>query len=472
MKNTKNSTLPTLPGKPLNLAKNGTQTALSKANPFDKPINNNDVSDTGTESLKLGYSTAKKGKKAIKTVGKSIKTTTRTVKSTGKAAKTVGTAAKKTAVTTGRVIVFAVKGTITVVKFTAVAIAAVVAAITNPIVLLCIAIVIILILLAALVVLLVSGGAAATATNNQAYNAVGLVDIPGQYQNGLEFYDIAVSDQKAGFESIIDGIYYDYNHLSTSDLSYMRRKLADGTISTYERSFTPDTRKGGMKAAWFFTLDSSDVISIAYVYLEKEANAANGTENAIYEVTFTQDVFDIIIGKCVSYSDSVFNRQACPDRNCTEKIVVTENPDYAAALEANNAAADAYNDWAEVTNLLYENSQLENTIARDKHWEYVVTPPLNNWIVTYNRYPTTDNNGEDFLDVLGTEYEEANAILESTPETIETVTYVCNFEHDLHSIGLTFSSKDTVLNALGFTEAEKQWVELTKIGFENNPDIP
>lgn len=447
-------------GKVLNLAKN----TLSKGNPLSKPMNSNEVSDTGTESLKMAYGTIQKGKNAIKTTSRTIKSTTRTVKSTGKISKDV-------TVATSRTVVFVVRRAVATIKLVVTVVSNIIAAVTNPIVLICVAIVLVLFMIVALVVLLLSGGAAATATNNQAYNAVGLVDIPGQYQNGLAFYDNAVSDRRADFNAIIDDLYYDYNNLTISDLSFMRRRLSNSSTITYDRSFTPDTRKGGMKASWQFTLAPSEIIAIAYVYMEKEANETNGTDHAIYEVTFTQNVFDEIIEKCIYFSDTVYPRQACPDKNCTKHIEVTDNPDYAVALKANNAAADAFNDWAEVTNLLYDNAQIEDSIGRDKHWQYVVTPPLNEWIVTYNRYPTIENYGEDFLDILGEEYEEANRILNDTPKTIETVTYICNFEHDLHSIGLTFYSKDQVMSALGFSESEKQWVSLTEIGFANNPEL-
>ena len=51
--------------KPLRYAANkavsGVRNVGNKLNPIDKPINQNDTVDTGVESLRLGYRTAKKG---------------------------------------------------------------------------------------------------------------------------------------------------------------------------------------------------------------------------------------------------------------------------------------------------------------------------------------------------------------------------------------------------------------------------
>ena len=52
------------------------------------------------------------------------------------------------------------------------------------------------------------------------------------------------------------------------------------------------------------------------------------------------------------------------------------------------------------------------------------------------------------------------------------MTYICEYQHNLHSVGLAFFDKETVMNALNFDDISKQWVELTETGFENNPDIP
>ncbi len=67
--------------------KGGVRSAISKANPFDKQINKNDVTDSGVESIRLAYTSVKKAKNSIKTVSNTVRTTHRTIKTAGKAAK-------------------------------------------------------------------------------------------------------------------------------------------------------------------------------------------------------------------------------------------------------------------------------------------------------------------------------------------------------------------------------------------------
>ncbi|MCM1358193.1 MAG: hypothetical protein NC205_06325, partial [Prevotella sp.] len=108
--------------------------------------------------------------------------------------------------------------------------------------------------------------------------------------------------------------------------------------------------------------------------------------------------------------------------NCTRHVEYVDNPDYYYALDRVNEAADNY-----------------NNSGGDEYW--------------------------------GQEYEYWVDVLNNTPSTIEEVTYICEYRHDLHSVGLAFFDKETVMNALDFDDISKQWVELTEKGFENNPDI-
>jgi hypothetical protein len=48
----------------------------------------------------------------------------------------------------------------------------------------------------------------------------------------------------------------------------------------------------------------------------------------------------------------------------------------------------------------------------------------------------------------------------------------CHATHNYHGIGLFYYSKDDVMNALGFTSADKQWVQLTEMVFELNTNLP
>lgn len=446
-------------------AKSGLKSLATKTNPISKPINKSDVSDSGVEGVRLAYTGVRNGRNAIKTVGKSVKTTQRTIKTTGNAVKATGRIVYNTAA-------FTIRAGVRTVQVTGTVLSHVVASLLNPIVILCAGILVVLLMCAMLLVILMGGGGSASNSNKQAQSgAVGLVDVPAQYQDGLEFFRIAVENKRNGFYGLIDGLYYDYNDLPHSDLVYMVRTIPGTPQTIYNTSFAVDSQKGTLKSAWRLSLTAPQAIAIAYVCLEKAANAANGTENGIYEVTFTQETFNSIVNKCAAFSDTTYDNQQCPNHNCTKYVEYVENPAYAPALAATNQAADAYNDWLTVANAMYQNSLLSG-YAKSAQWSSYVVPLINNWTEKYKRTPSRSNNGQDFLSVLGSEYEAALAVLNATPSYTEVVTYICNLEHRLHSIGLNFYTAEDVMNALGFTETEKEWVKLTELGFTNNPNIP
>lgn len=434
--------------------------AVSKANPFDKKINRNDVSDTGTEAVKLAYRSVKKGKNSIKAVKRTVRTTKRTIKTVGSAIKGTGTAIYRTTA-------FTVKSVVTVSKIVGNVAVNTVAFLINPIVIVIIMFVISFVFIFGSILIVISGD---DTDKSARVNAGGLVDVSSQYQTGLGYLNTALENKQNEFNSLIDSLYFDYDNLTYSDLVYLERtKPAPSTI--YQTSFATDERKNSLKSEWSISLTEHELMAIAYVYLETVENTNNGTKYGIYKVAFNQEVFDTIVSKCVAYSDSVYGNQKCPDENCTEHIEMLPNPDYVSLQKQCDTLADAYNDWGEVASALYDNSQFTNSNAQSAHWNSVVQPVLNTWIVKYNRYPVLDNNGYDFLDTLGSEYETAKEQLNNTPPEIEQVTYICEYQHNLHSIGLAFFDKETVMNALNFDDTTKQWVELTEKGFENNPDI-
>ena len=380
------------------------KSAFSKANPFDKKINKEDISDSGVESIRLANS-------GIKTVKSSIKTTQRTIKTTGnivkKTSTTIYKTAEITAKTTGAIAKFAGNTTIHVI-----------ASLTNPIIIIFIGLIIIISLCFGSVLILISGD---NTDKSARVNAVGLGDVPSQYQTGLEFLNTALENHQNNFNSLIDSLYFSYDDLTHSTLVYMERTDSSGNQAIYEKSFVTDDRKNALKSEWNIPLTEREFLAIAYVYLENEINPSGNTEHGIYEVSYNQEVFDTIVSKCVIYSDSVYGGQNCPDENCTRHVEYVDNPDYYYALDRLNEAADNYN-----------------------------------------------NSGDDYW---GQEYEYWADVLNNTPSTIEEVTYICEYQHDLHSVGLAFFDKETVMDALDFDDISKQWVELTEKGFENNPDI-
>lgn len=427
--------------------------AFSRANPFDKKINKNDVSDTGTETVRLTY-------RSIKTVKKSVKTTQRTIKTTDSVVRSAGTVIYRTTA-------FTVKSAVAVSRAIGNFAVHTIAFMMNPVIILIISVVAFVLLFGSVLIIIAGDDTDKSAR----VNAAGLVDVPSQYQEGLEYLHTAIENQQNNFNSLIDSLYFDYDNLTYSDLVYMERTLPL-PIKKYETSFATDDRKNALKSEWNISLTERELLAIAYVYLENQENISKGTKYGIYQVSFNQEVFNTIIAKCVVYSDNVYNGQRCPDENCTRHVEMLPNPDYVSLQESADNLASAYNDWGEVATVLYDNSQIENSYAQSAHWNSVVQPMINTWIVTYNRYPSSDDNGYAFLDVLGSEYEAVIEQLNNTPPEIEQVTYICEYQHNLHSVGLAFFDKETVMNALNFDDISKQWVELTETGFENNPDIP
>lgn len=427
--------------------KNTVKNVFSKANPFDKKINKNDVTDTGVESIRLANS-------SIKTVKNSIKTTQHTIKTTGTAVKRTGTIVYKTAA-------FTTKSTVAVAKFIGNVLVHIAATLTSPIIIFLIFIVIFALLISSLIVLLMGVGTSGANSNAKAYSsASGLVDVSTQYQVGLEYLNTALENHRNDFNSLIDSLYYNYDDLTNSNLVYMERTDESGGKAIYEKSFATDDRKNALKSEWNIPLTEREFLAIAYVWLENQKNTAGNTEHGIYEVSYTEEVFDTIIEKCVVYNDTVYGGQKCPDENCTRHVEYIDNPDYQTAVNRQEKSWRAYDEWTDIANSIIE----DDSVIADG-WR------IDNWILVYNISPYYSNNGWDFADYLYDRYIDDWNTMVSTPEKIEKVTYICEYKHDLHSIGLTFFDKETVMNALGFDDISKQWVELTEKGFESNPDI-
>jgi len=428
--------------------KNTIKHAFSKANPFDKKINKEDVSDSGVESIRLANS-------GIKTVKKSIRTTQSTIKTTGNVVKKAGTTIYKTAE-------FTAKSTVAVAKFVGNAIVNIAATLTSPIIIFLIFIVVFLLIISSVVVLLMGVSTSGSNSNAKAYSsASGLIDVPEQYQAGLELLKTSLESHQNDFNSLIDSLYYNYDDLTNSNLVYMERTNETGGKAIYEKSFATDDRKNALKSEWNIPLTEREFLAIAYVWLENEKNASNNSEHGIYEVTYTEEVFDTIIEKCVVYNDTVYGGQKCPDENCTRHVEYIDNPDYQTAVERTDKSWAAYDEWTDIANSIIE----DDNVVEGEQWR------IDNWISTYNMSPYYSNNGWDFADNLYNQYSNNWDIMAATPEKIEQVTYICEYKHDLHSIGLAFFDKETVMNALNFDDISKQWVELTEKGFESNPNI-
>lgn len=354
------------------------------------------------------------GVESIRLANSGIKTVKKSIRTTKNTIKISGNIIQKT-------MAFTVKSPIIVSKFTKNVLNHIIASLMNPIIIIFIGLILIISLSYGLILILISGDNTNKSTRT---NAVGLVNISSQYQVGIEYLKTSLENHQNDFNSLINSFYYDYDDLTNSDLVYMERTDTSGSKLIYAKSFATDDRKETLKSEWNISLTEREFLAIAYVWLENEKNIANqNTGHGIYQVSYNQEVFDTIIEKCAVYNDTVYNGQNCPDENCTRHVEYIDNPDYYYALDKVNEAADNY-----------------NNSGGDAYW--------------------------------GEQYEYWSDILNNTPSTIEEVTYICEYKHDLHAVSLVLYDKETVMNALGFDDISKQWVELTENGFENNPDIP
>lgn len=447
---------------PFRFGKDSAKSAVNKVNPLNKPISQNDVQDSGVESLKLANKTIKRTKNTVKTAEKTIKTTGRTIKTTAHIART-------TARRTYRAAEVTVRTTVKVAKVATTAATHIVATIMNPIVLILI-LFILLIFILYTILGATSGIAVTTFLGGQYTTVAGLKDYSNQYNAGIQFYNTAVENNRNGYYVIIDNLYYNYDDLTYSDLVYME-KQSDRSKIIYEKSFATDEEKDILKSAWNMPLSDKEALAIAYVYLQKECNKECGTSLEVYSVTFSQEVIDMIIATSVSYTETTYDSQECPGRVCT--AVYYDNPDYQPALDNVNNCAIAYNDWAAIAEYITKYNKIRDGAAQKTYWDNNIQWRIDNWLLVFsdiiNVTPYYTNDGYDFLDYIGYVYGYFNDVLDATPEQL--VEEKCVYEHTLHSVGLKTNSKEIVMNVLGFTDEEKEWVNLTIAGFEANEKI-
>lgn len=393
------------------------KSGVQKINPFDKKINTSDVSDTGIESLRLGYTTAKQGKNAVKTTAQTIKTTQRTIK-------TAGRAAKETTKVVIRVVKTTVRVTAATAKLVGKAVAYIASAIPAPILIILAAAIILLILMMGAIILTAGGVAGGkNATRNAYENALGLDDLAEDYADGVSFYSTAMNQAKSAFEAKIDALLYDETNLAHSDLVYFTRSSPGNPNAKLEHSeLATDAIKTQIKDTWLPCLTEQEVLAIAYVYLQKQENDTQGTNGALYEVEYTQDVLNEVVGKLYAVTETVYEKQQCPGKDCdTHKVV---NPAWTQCDEKMGEAAQIING---------EKSGDVEQARKD----------YENWLAAREAYP-------HYIDEA-----------------------YCPKLHDNHSIALTFYDKTSVLMQLGINEIPyAEWVELTITGFENSEEIP
>lgn len=412
--------------------------AIKKVDPLNQKINKNSTTDTGIEGIRLGVQGVKTTEKTVKTTKKTVKT----VKNTGEAAaKTVKTAAKATVVVT---------------KYTCKA----VAALADPYVLGALAIIVLIILLINSFMLLISGE---TTNETAVAEPVALSDMVKQYEDAEKYYNTALSDRKQFFYDAIDKLtfYNEKDRIKDSDLISVAIHTSGNCIDIV-KDYASDARKSNIKNNWNYQISDSDknlYIAIAYCYMEKKINDENQTSFNIYEADFTQELFDELLEKTVSFSETVTEHQECPNRNC-----IRDQKKYAEWQDVNRTFGDAcaaFNEWTDIADDLANGRDVPD-------WR------IDNWKTVYHEVyeftqpviePYFDNNGYDYLDYLGERYEWLGSENDRLYAIYDQSTD-CAEEHNLYHYEVTFNSTDELMNILDFDDNYKAWVELIKTGFD------
>ncbi len=370
----------------------------------------NETPNAGTEGLRLGYSTVKKADKTIRTAQRTIKTTEKT--------------AKKTAKVTYKVTKTVVKITAKTVKAIAKGVIKIISVIPPPILLILVGAMLFMLLMLGTVMVIAGGVAGGTNATKSAYeNALGLAVPAEDYAYGASFYTTAMKDAKSSFEAKIDALSYDAADLAHSDLVYFTRSSPGNPNAKLEHSeLATDAIKTQIKNTWLPSLSEQEVLAIAYVYLQKQENEAQGTTGALYQVEYTQETLDTVVAALYVVTENVHERQQCPGKDCdTHKVI---NPTWTYFDEKLGEAAKIIN----------------GELPGDKEQARV----------DYVNYMTSRDN---------------------TPKEIDEA--YCPKMHDNHSIALTFYDKTSVLMQLGLGETPyAEWVEMTITGFEKNEEIP
>ena len=462
------------------------KSGLDKANPFNKPIDKNDVSDTGSESTKLGYKTGKTAYRTGKTTAKAGKTAYKTTKKTAKAAKSVTKKTVKTAKNTAKSTVKATKITVkatvktasTAIKVATEVVVQIGAALSNPYVLAGVLIVIVIAFSSIMITSLIGGGGGiATTITNKAYGSAAGLDkkMPEILAEGKVCFDNAAEKKKNEFYAFIDGLYYSSDDLPNSDLVYMI--CNDG--AEFTKRFAELERKNELKNKFSNSLSETEAIALVYVYLEKKANEDNDTEGEIYKVDFTDDAFDELLDMMIAWSDTIHYNQECPKKDCSVHIEEKPNPYYQEISELVNTSANAYNDWGGICVLLDKWNSIKDGNGQKQYWNNTVEPAINTWLSKYRYFEKNHvpvwyyeyySNGYGYLNVLGGLYEQYCAEQDTTPETIITKTATCDRLHNYHAIGLDIVSADAIMTAWNFSDIDRKWYDITYKGLQNTSE--
>ena len=413
-----------------------------------RKISLHDTADTGAESVRLGVDTAKKGKRAVRTARDTTRTAVR--------------AAKTTVNILHHLIVHTV------------------AILISPVTWVILAIGLVLYLLMTLLIILTGVAAQDNNAQHQAYAtpvALG-EDIPEEIQQAKAMFEAAENTEKQAYISQINALRFSTADMPHNDTVYLVRNEPPATFQT---SLANDVRKAQLKNAWQLAVSEGEGIAIAYVYLEKQENEVHGSQGVLYPVSYTQDVFDMIVSDMVTVTETQYRNQECPDANCSVHYHVADNPAYATAQQNYTNAVTRRNDWnimvvPRCNDYIAALTTYYNTPAAGQPFAWLQVEStyalfeqaVNNWSTVFGIWGLSidENLGGSMLTRLNGEVNDAETTLNNTPETTRTPYYTCDHLHTLHSFGLNFYTAEQVMQTLNFTEEEKQWVALTAMNIQ------
>ena len=413
-----------------------------------RKINLHDTSDTGAESVRLGANAAKKGRRAVRTARDTAKKSVH--------------AAKVTVNVLHGLIVHTV------------------AILISPVTWVILAIGLVLYLLMTLLIILTGVAAQDNNAQHQAYaTPVALSeDIPEEITEAKGLFETAVNAKKREYTDKIDALAFNTSDMPHNDTVYLRRNEPPAEFQT---SLATPARKTQLKNAWRLAVSEAEGIAIAYVYLERQENEAHGSQGVLYPVSYTQDVFDMIVSDMVTVTETQYRNQECPDANCSVHYHVADNPAYATAQQNYTNAVTRRDDWnimvvPRCNDYIAALTTYYNTPAAGQPfaWQQVESTyalfeqAVNNWSSVFGVWSLTIDEylGANMLTRLNGEVNDAETTLNNTPETTRTPYYTCDHLHTLHSFGLNFYTAEQVMQTLNFTEEEKQWVSMTAMNIE------
>lgn len=413
-----------------------------------RKINWNDTVDTGAESVRFGVDAAKKGKRVVRTA----RDTTRT--------------AVQAAKTTVNILHHLIVHTVAI--------------LISPATWVILAIGLVLYLLMTLLIILTGVAAQDNNAQHQAYAAPVALgeDIPEEITEAKGLFETVVNAKKREYTDKIDVLAFNTSDMPHNDTVYLRRNEPP---AEYQISLATPTRKTQLKNTWQLAVSEAEGIAIAYVYLERQENEAHGSQGVLYPVSYTLDVFDLIVADMVTVTETTYTRQACPSENCTVHYREEPNPARATAQSELEAAILRRDDWnanvvpcsnayvaavnaynnTPAAGQPYAQQQVDSTYA-------VFVQAVNNWSSVYGIWGLNIDGqlGANMQARLNREVAAAETARNNTPETIRTPYYTCDHLHTLHSFGLNFYTAEQVMQELNFTEDEKQWVALTAMNIE------